>query len=73
MHFAKRNEPPPPFVPARLEKLAASLGRTIILSAEFVQHSHVDLELLGEFAVAGFGAAQRTFGLRVDPAGGDHP
>ena len=58
---------------ARLEKLAASLGRTIILSAEFAQHSRVDLELLGEFAVAGFAAAQRTFGLRVDPAGGDHP
>jgi adenylate cyclase len=51
---------------ARLEKLAASLGRTIILSAEFAQYSRVDLEPLGEFAVAGFAAAQRTFGL---PAG----
>jgi adenylate cyclase len=61
---------------ARLEKLAASLGRTIILSAEFAQHSRVDLEPLGEFAVAGFAAAQRTFGLRagsaVKPAGGDN-
>jgi adenylate cyclase len=60
---------------ARLEKLAASLGRTIILSAEFAQHSRVDLEPLGEFAVAGFAAAQRTFGLpagsAVKPAGGD--
>jgi adenylate cyclase len=50
---------------ARLEKLAAGLGRSIILSAEFAQQSRVDLEPLGEFAVAGFAAAQRTFGLRV--------
>jgi adenylate cyclase len=50
---------------ARLEKLAASLGRTIILSAEFAKHSGVDLEPLGEFAVAGFAAKQETFGLRT--------
>jgi adenylate cyclase len=60
---------------ARLEKLAAGLGRTIIVSAEFAQHSQVALEPLGEFAVAGFGAAQRTFGLpggfAVNAAGGD--
>jgi adenylate cyclase len=48
---------------ARLEKLAAGLGRTIIVSADFAQHSRVDLEPLGEFAVAGFAAAQRAFGL----------
>jgi adenylate cyclase len=60
---------------SRLEKLAAGLGRTIILSAEFAQHSRVDLEPLGEFAVAGFAAAQKTFGLSagsaVKPASGD--
>ena len=50
---------------ARLEKLAAGLGRTIILSPEFAQHCRVDLEPLGEFAVAGFAAAQRAFGLRA--------
>jgi adenylate cyclase len=50
---------------ARLEKLAASLGRTIILSAEFAKHSRVNLEPLGEFAVAGFAAKQETFGLRT--------
>ena len=50
---------------ARLEKLAAGLGRTIILSAEFAQQSRVELELLGEFTVAGFAAAQRAFGLRT--------
>ncbi len=58
---------------ARLEKLAASLERTIILSAEFAEHSRVDLEPLGEFAVAGFAAAQKAFGLptgsAVRPAG----
>ena len=48
---------------ARLEKLAARLGRTIILSAEFAHHSRIDLEPLGEFAVAGFTAAQKAFGL----------
>jgi adenylate cyclase len=53
---------------ARLEKLAAGLGRTIILSAEFAQHSQVDLEPLGEFAVAGFAAAQKTFGLAASSA-----
>jgi adenylate cyclase len=51
---------------ARLEKLAAGLGRTIILSADFAQQSRVDLEPLGEFTVAGFATAQRAFGL---PAG----
>ncbi|HET7193060.1 MAG TPA: adenylate/guanylate cyclase domain-containing protein [Pseudolabrys sp.] len=51
---------------ARLEKLAANLGRTIILSAEFAQHSRRELEHLGEFVVAGFTAKQKAFGL---PAG----
>jgi adenylate cyclase len=58
---------------ARLEKLAAGLGRTIILSADFAQQSRVDLEPLGEFTVGGFAAAQRAFGLptrsTVKPAG----
>ena len=58
---------------ARLEKLAAGLGRTIILSADFAQQSRADLEPLGEFTVAGFAAAQRAFGLPADstmkPAG----
>lgn len=48
---------------ARLEKLAAGLGRTIILSADFAQQSRVDLEPLGEFTVGDFAAAQRAFGL----------
>lgn len=61
---------------ARLEKLAAGLGRTIVLSAEFAQYySPADLEPLGEFTVAGFAAPQRAFGLRAgsaaQTAGGD--
>jgi adenylate cyclase len=58
---------------ARLEKLAARLGRTLILSADFARHCAVDLEPLGEFSVAGFAAQQAAFGLpeasAVKPAG----
>ena len=50
---------------ARLEKLAAGLGRTIIVSAEFARHCQVELEHLGEFTVAGFAAPQTAFGLPV--------
>ena len=49
---------------ARLEKVAAGLGRAIVLSADFAQFASVDLEPLGEFAVAGFSAPQKAFGLR---------
>jgi adenylate cyclase len=54
---------------ARLEKLAAGLGRAIILSAEFAQYCRIDLEPLGEFAVAGFSTAQSAFGLPADGNG----
>jgi adenylate cyclase len=61
---------------SRLEKLAAGLGRSIILSAEFAQHSRVELEPLGEFAIAGFAAPQKSFGLPCgsisNPAGRDN-
>ena len=53
---------------ARLEKVAAGLGRAIVLSAEFAQHASLELEPLGEFAVAGFSAPQRAFGLRAGSA-----
>ena len=49
---------------ARLEKLAARLGRTILASEDFVDHCGDDgLEPLGRFAVAGFAAEQMVFGL----------
>jgi adenylate cyclase len=57
---------------ARLEKLAARLHRTIILSADFARHCATEMEPLGEFAIAGFAAPQTAFGLpgsAVKPAG----
>jgi adenylate cyclase len=53
---------------ARLEKLAARLGRTIVTSAEFAEHCERDLDHLGEFEVAGFAAPQTAFGLRGEAA-----
>jgi adenylate cyclase len=48
---------------ARLEKVAAKLGRTIVASAEFVTHCPDEFVSLGEFSVAGFAAPQLVFGL----------
>jgi adenylate cyclase len=48
---------------ARLEALAARLGRTTLVSAAFAQHCGADLVPLGEFALAGFRAPQPVFGL----------
>jgi adenylate cyclase len=49
---------------ARLEKVAAQLGRAVIASAEFAQHCRSEMAELGEFSVAGFAAAQTAYGLR---------
>lgn len=54
---------------ARLEKLTAGLGRTVLASAEFANHASDDWMDIGEFFVAGFARPQRVFGLR-DEAGG---
>ena len=51
---------------ARLEKVAAKLGRTIIASAEFSAQLPGAFETLGDFAVAGFAATQAAFGLPDD-------
>ena len=48
---------------ARLEKVAAELGKTIVASAEFASHFPREFIPLGEFAVAGFAAPQLVFGL----------
>jgi adenylate cyclase len=59
---------------ARLEKLAARLRRTIILSAAFVRQGAIDAEPLGEFEIAGFAAPQTAFGVPASSAvkpGGD--
>jgi adenylate cyclase len=49
---------------ARMEKLAGSLGRTIVASAEFADHARDDWADIGEYSVAGFAMPQRVFGLR---------
>ena len=48
---------------ARLEKLAAKLGRTVVASAEFSAQLPNAFEALGEYSVAGFVASQAVFGL----------
>ena len=48
---------------ARLEKLAAKLGRTVVASAEFSAQLPNAFEALGEYSVAGFVATQAVFGL----------
>jgi adenylate cyclase len=48
---------------ARLEKVAAKLGETIVASAAFAGHFPAEFKQLGEHAVAGFAAPQPVFGL----------
>ncbi len=48
---------------ARLEKVAAKLGTTIVASADFAGHSPHEFLRLGEFPVAGFAAPQTVFAL----------
>ena len=54
---------------ARMERLAGSLGRTILASAEFASHASEDWADIGEQAVAGFARPQRVFGLRDESDG----
>ena len=49
---------------ARLEKVAAQLGRTVIASAEFAQHCRSEMAELGDFSVAGFAVPRTAYGLR---------
>jgi len=49
---------------ARLEKLAGTLGLTVILSAEFANYVDTPLDNLGDFEIARFAAKQKAFGLR---------
>ena len=48
---------------ARLEALAGRLGRVIVASAAFASRCGGGLELIGEFSLPGFTAAQKAFGL----------
>jgi adenylate cyclase len=46
---------------ARLETLAGSLGRSIVVSADFAGHDGGDFEALGEHALKGFAQAQSAY------------
>jgi adenylate cyclase len=48
---------------ARIEKVAARHGRSIVASAEFAGHFPQEFTPLGEFDVSGFAAPQAVFGL----------
>jgi len=48
---------------ARLEKIAAKLGKTIVASADFVGGCSDEFVPLGKFSVAGFAASQLVYGL----------
>jgi adenylate cyclase len=48
---------------ARLEKLAPTLGRTVLASDRFAQHCGSALVPVGEHALTGFSAQQEAFGL----------
>lgn len=48
---------------ARMEKTARDLGRTLVASAEFARQCPGRFELIGEFALKGFGAPQAVHGL----------
>ncbi|PJG53138.1 adenylate/guanylate cyclase domain-containing protein [Bradyrhizobium forestalis] len=48
---------------ARLEKITARLGRTVVASEGFANVCRHDWHELGEFPIAGFSKAQRVYGL----------
>ena len=48
---------------ARIEKIAGQLGRSVIASSLFNTYAGVTFTDLGEFAVAGFSAPERVYGL----------
>jgi adenylate cyclase len=50
---------------ARLEKVAAQLGQTVVASAEFSALVPGQFTRLGECQVAGFASPQAVFGLAV--------
>ena len=51
---------------ARLEKIAAQLGRSVVASSEFARHIDLDWVALGSFAVRGFALPEEIFGLPDD-------
>ena len=58
---------------ARIEKIASRLNRTILASTEFVRHLDAGWTDLGEFAVAGFSAPERVYGLLDEISAAQNP
>jgi adenylate cyclase len=57
---------------ARLERLAARLGRTVVASADFVDLCAEGWTELGEFPISGLSHAERVYGLSAEnPQGAD--
>jgi adenylate cyclase len=54
---------------ARLEKLASSLGRSIVCSSAFAGHLPEEVVALGEFELRGFRSVETAFGLRDEVTG----
>jgi adenylate cyclase len=48
---------------ARIEKLAAGLGRTILTSSDFARHCAPELVAAGTYPLAGFSSRQDVYGL----------
>ena len=51
---------------ARLEKIAARLGRAIVASSAFAERLPGEFAALGAFELAGFRSAQTVFGVREE-------
>ena len=51
---------------ARLEKIAAQKGRTIVTSEAFAGYCRSQLSPIGQFDIRGFSAPQTVFGLRAE-------
>lgn len=51
---------------ARLEKIAAQLGRNVVASGEFARQVDLDWVALGSFPIRGFAVPEKVFGLPDD-------
>ena len=53
---------------ARLERLSAELGRSVLVSADFARYRPARLTPLGDFALRGFAQRSQVFGLPEEAA-----
>jgi adenylate cyclase len=56
---------------ARIEKIAGRLNRSVVASTEFARHADGPWSDLGRFAVAGFAAPERVYGLPDEDTAND--